>query len=46
MKLIHTPSSALEGAFHRLHSGRYRRRLRSRRSPAPTPKGSTPKKVA
>jgi len=46
MKLIHTASSALEGRFHRLHSGRYRRRLRSRRSPAPIPSGTTPKKAA
>ncbi|MGE5624925.1 MAG: hypothetical protein ACM3ZT_05200 [Bacillota bacterium] len=46
MKLIHTASSALEGRLHRLHSGRYRRRLRNRRSPAPTPSGSTPKKAA
>jgi hypothetical protein len=49
MKLIHTaPSapSALDGRYQRLHSGRYRRRLRSRRAQGPTPNGTTPKKAA
>ena|SRR5579863_526425 len=46
MKLIHTSRSALDAGFQRLHSGRYRRRLRSRRAQGPTPNGTTPKKAA
>ena len=45
-KLIHTPAGALESHFERLSSGRYRRRLRRRRSSRPTPGGSSPLKAA
>ena len=45
-KLIHTSTGALESHFERLATGRYRRRLRRRRSSRPTPGGSTPLKAA
>lgn len=45
-KLIHTPAGALDSHFERLSSGRYRRRLRRRRSSRPTPGGNTPLKAA
>lgn len=46
MKLIRTAPSAVDGLFQRFHSGRYRRRLRNRRTPAPSPLGTHPKKAA
>lgn len=45
-KLIRTSPGALEPHFERLSSGRYRRRLRSRRAPRHTPGGNTPLKAA
>jgi hypothetical protein len=45
-KLVHTAPGALDSHFERLSSGRYRRRLRRRRSSRPTPGGSTPLKAA
>lgn len=45
-KLIRTAPGALEPHFERLSSGRYRRRLRSRRAPRQTPGGNAPLKAA
>ena len=45
-KLIRTSVGALESHFERLSTGRYRRRLRRRRTSQPTPGGSTPLKAA
>lgn len=45
-KLIHTAAGALDSHFDRLSTGRYRRRLRRRRSSKPTPGGSSPVKAA